>query len=133
MMVPFHPGPGITAFPPSLKTISNVVIGLGKAVLVIRTPPVNPVFQALLTTTSTVTPPADTATAAADSSVAFSGWPLQAARTRVSPRANDNRGSDRLVMMRSPLRLCVNYITPCPPVHGLFLHPRHLVRSSRGW
>src|SRR5678815_5077218 len=104
-MVPFHPDPGIAAFPPSLKTIWNVVIGLGKALSAIRTAPVNPVFQALVTTTSTVTPPPDTATAATDSSVESSSWPLQAARVSVGPRANDNRGSDRLVMMRSPLRL----------------------------
>src|SRR5262245_35316453 len=101
-MGPFA-GPWIAAFPPSLKTIWNEVMGLLKALSVIRTTPVNPVFQALVAITSMLTPPPETAATA--SSVEYSGVPLQAARTSVSPRANDDRGRYRLVMMRSPLRL----------------------------
>src|SRR5262249_20761429 len=61
-MSPFHGVPEIDAVPPSRNTTSNDVIGDGNDVLVIRTAPLNPPLHTFVVTTSTVTPPPDTAT-----------------------------------------------------------------------
>src|SRR6185295_19382259 len=68
-MFPFHGAPDMEALPPRRNTTSNEVIGDGNALLVIRTAPLKPVPHALVVTTSTVTPPPDTATSAASTVV----------------------------------------------------------------
>jgi hypothetical protein len=60
-MLPFQAWPGMEAEPSSRKTTWNDVIGAEKESLVTRTAPLNPPCHVLVVTTSTVTPPADTA------------------------------------------------------------------------
>src|SRR5262245_38231987 len=68
---PEIPDPPTAVIPPSLKMIWNEVMGLLKALLVIRTVPLTPLFQTVRATTSTVTPLP--ATAVTPSSVEYSG------------------------------------------------------------
>src|SRR5262249_18997397 len=70
------------------NTTSNDVIGAGNALSVIRTAPLNPPLHTFVVTTSTVTPPPDTATSAWSAAVST---PAHAATPTTMAAYHDER------------------------------------------
>src|SRR5512140_348839 len=110
-MLPFHAAPAIEALP-MLTTTSNEVMGLANASSVIRTAPEKPPDHAPLDTTSTVTPPPETATAAvpALASAVAASRPPQA--TTASPSTTVAR--EAATRAAFPLKLLVEAMRSPP-------------------